>query len=174
MEKIVKLISQAKIRARIRQISARIDTDYLKILEEPLLMICVLKGAFMFAADLIREIEIPVELEFILASSYGSRMVSKGKVNLLQGFSASIKNRHILIVEDVVDTGLTLQTMINHIKSKGAKTIKTCSLLDKTQRHKYDIKIDYLGFSIPDRFVVGYGIDFNQKYRQLSYIAYVA
>lgn len=134
-------------------------------------MICVLKGAVVFMADLIREVKIPVDIDFMAVSSYGSSTSSSGVVRILKDLNESIENKHIIIVEDIVDTGLTLKYLVENLKSRGPASIKICTFLDKPERRKADITPDYCGYSIPDEFVVGYGLDFAEKYRNLPYVA---
>ena len=133
---------------------------------EPLL-IGVLKGAFMFTADLMRALNIPVDVDFVRVSTYGSGTTSSGRPRILQGVRSPIKGRHILIVEDIVDTGLTTRHLEGYLQRKGAASIKLCALLSKPSRRRVEATIDYLGFEIPDRFVVGYGLDYDQRYRYL-------
>ena len=162
------LISEEKIKEKIEELGAQISKDYQG---KDLLMICVLKGAVVFMADLIREVKIPVDIDFMAVSSYGSSTSSSGVVRILKDLNESIENKHIIIVEDIVDTGLTLKYLVENLKSRGPASINICTLLDKPERRKADITPDYCGYSIPDEFVVGYGLDFAEKYRNLPYVA---
>jgi len=162
------LITSAAIQARIGELGAEISRDYAG--RNPLL-IGVLKGAFMFLSDLMRSIEIPLGIEFIAISSYGAEMRTSGEVRILKDLDVAIEGRHILVVEDIVDTGLTLSYLLANLKSRGAESVKLAALLDKFERREKEVAIDYLGFPIPDKFVVGYGLDFAERYRNLPYIA---
>jgi hypoxanthine phosphoribosyltransferase len=162
------LITGDAIQARIKELGAEISRDYAG--RNPLL-IGVLKGAFIFLSDLMREIEIPLGVEFIAISSYGAEMRTSGEVRILKDLDVAIEGRHILVVEDIVDTGLTLSYLLANLKSRGAESVKLAALLDKYERREKDVPIDYLGFKIPDKFVVGYGLDFAERYRNLPFIA---
>jgi len=161
------LFSEAALAGKAKELGKIITEDYAG---EELTIIGVLKGSNVFTADLIRHIELPVILDFIAVSSYGRSTVSTGTVRLIKDLDFSIENKNILIVEDIVDTGLTLKYLMDNFQSRNPKSIKICSLLDKPERRKADIKIDYKGFDIPDEFVIGYGIDYAEKYRNLPYI----
>lgn len=125
-------------------------------------------------SDLVKEINTPVVIDFMSVSSYGSETVSSGDVKILKDTDLDLRGKHVLIVEDIIDTGLTLEHVIRYFKeSKGVKTLKTCTLLSKPERRKVNIDIDYVGFDVPDKFVIGYGLDYDQKYRNLPYIAVV-
>ncbi len=133
---------------------------------EPLL-VGVLKGAFVFMADLIRALDMPLTLDFVRVSTYGRRTESSGKPRLVQGVRSPIKGQHILVVEDIVDTGITTNYLLDYLRQKGAASVKLCALLSKPARRQVEVSVDYLGFTIPDAFVVGYGLDFDQRYRNL-------
>lgn len=162
------MISEEEIKVKIKELGAQISKDYQG---KDLLMICVLKGAVVFMADLIREVKIPLNIDFMAVSSYGSSTSSSGVVRILKDLNESIENKHVLIVEDIVDTGLTLKYLVENLKSRGPASIKICTFLDKPERRKSDIIPDYCGYPIPDEFVVGYGLDFAEKYRNLPYVA---
>ncbi|HVS80229.1 MAG TPA: hypoxanthine phosphoribosyltransferase [Pyrinomonadaceae bacterium] len=162
------LIAAAAIQTRIKELGAEISRDYAG--RNPLL-IGVLKGAFIFLSDLMRAIEIPLGIEFIAISSYGAEMRTSGEVRILKDLDVAIEGRHILVVEDIVDTGLTLSYLLANLKSRGAESVKLVALLDKFERREKVVPIDYLGFKIPDKFVVGYGLDFAERYRNLPFIA---
>jgi hypoxanthine phosphoribosyltransferase len=162
------LISAEKIQDRIRELGAEIARDYAG--RNPLL-IGVLKGAFIFLSDLMRAADLPLNVEFIAISSYGAEMRTSGEVRILKDLDVAIERRHILVVEDIVDTGLTLSYLLANLKSRGAESVKLAALLDKYERREKEVPIDYLGFKIPDKFVVGYGLDFAERYRNLPFIA---
>jgi len=164
MDKISKeiLFSRDAIQKRVREIAGQISKDYEG---RELIMIGVLKGAFIFMADLIREISIPCRIDFTRLASYGAGSDSSGKVVMTKDIETSIKGRDILIVEDILDTGLTLQYLVEWLKERNPQSLKICVLLDKRKRRKVSFEADYVGFTIDDGFVVGYGLDFNEKYR---------
>jgi hypoxanthine phosphoribosyltransferase len=164
------LISSEEIQKRIRDLGAEIARDYA---EKNPLLIGVLKGACTFLSDLMRAADIPLGVEFIAISSYGAQMRTSGEVRILKDLDVAIEGRHILVVEDIVDTGLTLNYLLANLKSRGAATVKLAALLDKRERREKEVPIDYLGFQIPDKFVVGYGLDFAERYRNLPFIAVV-
>lgn len=162
------LITSDQIQDRVRELGAEIARDYAG--SNPLL-IAVLKGACTFLSDLMRAADIPLGVEFIAISSYGSEMRTSGEVRILKDLDVAIEGRHILVVEDIVDTGLTLSYLLANLKSRGAASVKLAALLDKYERREKEVPIDYLGFPIPDKFVVGYGLDFADRYRNLPFIA---
>jgi hypoxanthine phosphoribosyltransferase len=164
------LIPQEKIEQRIRELGADIARDYAG--KNPL-MIGVLKGACTFLSDLMRAADIPLGVEFMAISSYGAEMRTSGEVRILKDLDVAVEGRHILVVEDIVDTGLTLNYLLANLKSRGAASVKLAALLDKFERREKKVPIDYLGFPIPDKFVVGYGLDFAERYRNLPYIGVV-
>ena len=162
------LIPREKIQARIEKLGAQIASDYAGL--NPLL-VGVLKGACFFLSDLMRAIDIPLGIEFMAISSYGSSTRTSGEVRIMKDLDVPIENRHILVVEDIVDTGLTLSYLLANLQSRGAASVKLAALLDKYERRQKEVKIDYLGFPIPDKFVVGYGLDYAERYRNLPFIA---
>src|SRR6266851_284859 len=162
------LFSEEMIRARIKELGAEITRDYAGL--NPLL-IGVLKGACFFLSDLLRTIDTRLSIEFMAISSYGSSTRTSGEVRIMKDLDVPIEGRHILVVEDIVDTGLTLSYLLANLESRGAASVKLAALLDKYERREKDVKIDYLGFKIPDHFVVGYGLDFAERYRNLPFIA---
>ena len=162
------LIPTEQITKRISELGAEIARDYAG--RNPLL-IAVLKGACLFLSDLMRAANIPLNVEFIAISSYGAEMRTSGEVRILKDLDVAIEGRHILVVEDIVDTGLTLSYLLANLKSRGAESVKLVALLDKYERREKEVPIDYLGFKIPDKFVVGYGLDFAERYRNLPFIA---
>jgi hypoxanthine phosphoribosyltransferase len=158
------LISKRKIATAIKRLSDEIRQDYSD--KNPLL-VGILKGSFIFMADLVRRLDFALEIDFIRLSSYGSSTRSSGKITLVHELPSRIQDRHVLVVEDIVDSGLTTSFLCDYIRQRGAASIKLCSLTDKPSRRKIPITVDYLGFSVPDAFIVGYGIDWNEKYRNL-------
>ena len=161
------LISREEIQKKIQILGAEIARDYAGL--NPLL-IGVLKGACTFLSDLMRAADIPLAVEFMAISSYGAGMRTSGEVRILKDLDVAIEGRHILVVEDIVDTGLTLSYMLANLKSRGAASVKLAALLDKFERREKEVPIDYLGFQIPDKFVVGYGLDYADRYRNLPFI----
>ena len=156
------LFSKATIQKRVRELAEQISRDYEG---RELIVIGVLKGAFIFMADLIREISIPCRADFARLASYGTGSESSGKVVMTKDIETSIKGKDILIVEDILDTGLTMQYFLEWMKERSPRSIKTCVFLDKRKRRKVSLEADYIGFTIEDGFVVGYGLDFNEQYR---------
>jgi hypoxanthine phosphoribosyltransferase len=159
------LISQDKIRQAVAKLAAEIRQDYQG--KQPLL-IGILKGSFVFMADLVRELGLPVEVDFVKLSSYGSDTETSGKVKVVQGLKTPIKGRDVLVVEDIVDTGLTVSFLMDYLRKKKPASLRLCALTDKPSRHEVPVTIDYLGFTVPDKFIVGYGIDWNEKFRHLK------
>ena len=162
------LISEADIQARVLQLAEQISSDYAD--SEELVLVGVLKGSFIFLADLSRQLTIPRVIEFIAVSSYGSGSQSSGAVRLVMDVRGNIEDRHVLIVEDIVDTGHTLNYLIGMLKSHNPASVKTCALVRKAERAEVDVDVDYLGFDIPDKWVVGYGLDYAEQNRTLPYI----
>jgi len=162
------LLSEEQIRTRITELGAQITRDYAGL--NPLL-IGVLKGACFFLSDLLRAIDTRLSIEFMAISSYGSSTRTSGEVRIMKDLDVPIEGRDILVVEDIVDTGLTLSYLLANLKSRGAASVKLVALLDKYERREKDVTIDYLGFKIPDAFVVGYGLDYAERYRNLRDIA---
>jgi len=156
------LFPKETIQKRVREMANQISKDYAG---KELILIGVLKGAFIFMADLIREINIPCRVDFARLASYGAGSESSGKVVLTKDIETSIKDKDILIVEDILDTGLTMQYFVEWLKERNPKSLKTCVFLDKRKRRKVPLEADYVGFTIDDGFVVGYGLDFNEMYR---------
>lgn len=162
------LFSEQQIQERIKELGAQITREYAGL--NPLL-IGVLKGACFFLSDLLRAIDTKLSIEFMAISSYGSSTRTSGEVRIMKDLDVPIEGRHILVVEDIVDTGLTLSYLLANLQSRGASSVKLAALLDKHERREKEVKIDYLGFEIPDHFVVGYGLDFAERYRNLPFIA---
>jgi len=171
LEKPKILITREQIAQRISELAAQIREDYRD--RNPLL-ICVLKGSFVFMSDLIRALGIPMEIDFIKVTSYGSGTTTSGKVAGFHGLKAWLGDRDILIVEDIVDTGLSMRFLIDLLRRRKPASLKVCALLDKPSRRKTPIYIDYLGFTVPDKFIVGYGLDFDEQFRYLPDVCYLA
>ncbi|RQD66903.1 MAG: hypoxanthine phosphoribosyltransferase [Tindallia sp. MSAO_Bac2] len=163
------LYREEEISEKVRELAKLIENDYKNL--DQILVVGVLKGANIFMGDLIRRINLTLEIDFIAVSSYGASTESSGVVRILKDLDVDIEGKHVLIVEDIVDTGLTLQYLTDILKRRKAASLKICTLLDKPSRRKCDLSIDYVGYEIPDRFIVGYGIDYAEKYRNLPYIA---
>ncbi len=162
------LISESQIRKRIQELGKQISADYKN---QELVLVCVLRGATLFFADLAREISLPLRFEFLQTSSYHDSTEPSDKIQFIRAGSDYVKHRHVLIVEDIIDTGRTLKFLVEHLSSLNPKTIKICTLLDKPSRREVSVPVDYSGFEIPNVFVVGYGLDHGQLYRNLPYIA---
>lgn len=155
------------ISEKVRELGARITQDYAG--KNPLI-VSVLKGSYVFMADLTREIDTPCNIDFMVVSSYGMGAKTSGEVQIIKDIEQQIDGRDLLIVEDILDSGVTLNYLMTVLKARGANSIKLCTLLSKPDRRKIDVDVDYLGFEIPDEFVVGYGLDYAEKYRNLPYI----
>jgi len=163
------LIPQAEIQNRIRTLAAEIERDYPA--GEEIHLVAVLKGGFMFMADLVRAMSERVTMDFMAVSSYGKGTSSSGQVRVLKDLDSNLEGRHVIVVEDIVDTGLTLHYLQDLLKARAPKSMKTACLLSKPSRRKVDVQVDYIGFTIEDHFVVGYGLDYAEKYRNLPHIA---
>jgi hypoxanthine phosphoribosyltransferase len=163
------LLTREQIQERVRQMAQQIERDYPP--GEPIHLVAVLKGAFMFLADLIRAMRRPVTVDFIAVSSYGSRSRSSGEVRLVKDVDDSLEGRHIILVEDIVDTGLTLAYLQEILLARSPRSLRTACLLSKPAGRQIEPRVDYVGFEIPDQFVVGYGLDHAEQYRQLPYVA---
>jgi hypoxanthine phosphoribosyltransferase len=163
------LLSADAIARRIREMAAEIERDYPT--DAPIHLICVLKGGFVFVSDLVRAMGPRVTIDFIALSSYAKGTTSSGEVRLLKDLDAALSGRDVIIVEDIVDTGLTLSYLQEILKARGPKSLKTACLLSKPSRRKVDVAVEYIGFTIDDHFVVGYGLDFAERYRNLPHIA---
>ena len=162
-------ISAQEIQARVRELAAEIRRDH----PDGVHFVCVLKGAFVFLSDLVRAFDGPVTLDFMALSSYGNSTRSSGQVQVLKDLGSGIEGRDVVIVEDIVDTGLTLAYLQEILRARAPRSLRTACLLSKPSRRKTDVKVDYIGFTIEDKFVVGYGLDYAEKYRHLPYIAVV-
>ena len=163
------LIDEATLQKRVRELANAIETDYVD--KEDLLLICVLKGGYMFLADLSRALQRPHELDFMAISSYGKSTESSGAVQIIMDLKAPIVDRHVLIVEDIIDSGRTLHYLRRTLLARAPASLRICILLSKPARREVDVPVEYTGFEIPAEFVVGYGLDFAEKYRNLPFIA---
>ncbi len=161
------LLTEEQIAEKVKELGAILDEEYK---DKNPLVICVLKGAVMFMADLLRHMNVRCEMDFMAVSSYGASTESSGVVRILKDLDTSVQNRHVLIVEDIMDSGLTLSRLVELLKHRDAASVKVVTLLNKPERRKVDISPDYSGFTIPDEFVVGYGLDYAEAYRNLPYI----
>lgn len=171
INKIKTLIDEEKLNKKISEIAKKISGDYIN---EEIVLVCILKGAAYFAIDLSKKItNDDIIIDFMKVSSYGSQTESSGKINFKLDLSENIENKNVIIVEDIIDTGITLNYLYNHLKSKNPKSLKLCVLLDKKERRIQGIDVDYIGFEIENKFVVGYGLDYDEKYRNLPYIGYI-
>lgn len=164
------LINRHEIEATVNRLADEIGKDYQD--KNPIL-ISILKGSFIFLADLIRHLDLPLEIEFIRLSSYGQGKESSGKIEMVQGLGIEVKGRHVLVVEDIIDTGLTTSFLLDCLRQQEPSSVKLCALTSKPSRRKFPIHIDYLGFTVPDRFLVGYGLDYNEKFRNLPDICFI-
>jgi len=164
MENLTVFLSRDLIREKVDELATRIREDYRGTTP---LLVGALKGSFIFMSDLIRALDMPLEVDFISVSSYGSGQESSGRIELRQDLKTPAADRDILLVEDIIDTGLTSSFIMENLRRKNPSSLRICSLLDKPSRRRTDISIDYLGFTVPDKFIVGYGLDFNELYRHL-------
>ena len=162
------LVEAEALQSRVRELAAEISRDYRG---RDLLLVCVLKGAVFFASDLMRQLEVPCELDFMAVASYGSVTDSSGVVRILKDLEAPIEGRNVLIVEDIVDSGLTLQYLLRSLGARNPASVEVCALLTKPERRKVDLPVRYVGFEIANRFAIGYGLDHGERYRNLPYVA---
>lgn len=169
-ERVRELISEADVEARIAELGEQISKDYEG---ESVYLLCILKGGVFFTTELAKRISVPVSLDFMSVSSYGAQTQSSGEVRILKDLDTSIEGKNVLVVEDIIDTGRTLSYLLDILKQRNPKSLKLCALLDKPERRVSEVAVDYKGFQIPDEFVVGYGMDYDQKYRNLPYIGVV-
>lgn len=164
------LFPRAEIEATVKRLAVQISADYRG---KDLLIIGVLKGSFVFMADLVRQLDFPLEMDFIRLSSYGSGKQTSGKVKVVGGIGSAIRDRHVLVIEDIIDTGITVAFLMDYLKKKKPVSLRLCALTDKPSRRREPVKIDYIGREIPDKFIVGYGLDYDEKYRNLPDICYI-
>ena len=169
-DKIRVLLSEEEVDKKIEEIGARISKDYQG---KAVHMICILKGGIFFTCELAKRISVPVSMDFMSVSSYGADTKSSGVVKIIKDLDEPLDGKDVLIVEDIIDSGRTLSYLIEIFKKRNPRSVRLCTLLDKPERRVTDVKVDYVGFNIPDKFVVGYGLDYNQKYRNLPYIGVV-
>ena len=169
-ENIVTMLDQAAIAQRVAELGAQITAEYK---DRPLVLIVVLKGSFVFSADLARAIDLPLRIDFLGVRSYGEGTESSGVVQITQDLSRPIEGEDVIIVEDIVDTGLTVAHLVDLLRTRQPRSVKICSLLHKPARARVHVAVDYLGFTIEDKFVIGYGLDFAERYRNLPYIGVV-
>jgi hypoxanthine phosphoribosyltransferase len=162
------LVQPDDLQRRVKELGAEISEEYAG---KDLLLICVLKGAVFFLSDLMRQIDVPCEVDFMAVASYGDATDSSGVVRILKDLDAPIEGRHVLIVEDIVDSGLTLQYLMRNLKARGPASLEVCALLTKPARRKAEVGAKYIGFEIPNRFVIGYGLDHAERHRNLPYVA---
>lgn len=164
------MIGKEQLQRRIAELGAEISQDYKG---ESILAVCVLKGAVIFMSDLIREFNVDTKIDFMAVSSYGASTASSGVVRILKDLDSNIAGENLLIVEDIIDSGLTLKYLKDYLLARNPKSLKICTLLDKPERRAAKVKADYVGFTIENKFIVGYGLDYNQMYRNLPYISYL-
>ncbi len=169
-EHIKVLLSEEEVDSRIQAIGEQISKDYAG---KQVHLVCVLKGGSFFMCELAKRISVPVSLDFMSVSSYGSDTKSSGVVKIVKDLDESLKDKDVIVVEDIVDSGRTLSYLLEMLRDRGPKSLRLCTLLDKPERRVVDVKVDYTGFAIPDEFVVGYGLDYDQRYRNLPYIGIV-
>ena len=162
--------TEQQLADKVAELGARITEDYR---DKNPLIVSVLKGSYVFMADLTRKIDTPCNVDFMVVSSYGKGTKTSGEVQIIKDIEQPIDGRDLLIVEDILDSGVTLSYLMQVLKARGAKSIRLCTLLSKPARHRVDVPVDYLGFEIPDEFVVGYGLDYDQRYRNLPYIGVI-
>jgi hypoxanthine phosphoribosyltransferase len=169
MESIIKevLLSEETLSKRIKELGEEITNDYK---DKDLVVIGILKGAVIFMSELVKNIKMPITIDFMAVSSYGKSTISTGEVRIIKDLDFSVEGKDLLIVEDIIDTGLTLNYLSELLKKRGANSVKVCTLLDKPDRRTIGVNVDYLGFEIPDEFVVGYGLDYAEQYRNLPFV----
>ncbi len=169
-DKINVMFTEEQITDRIKELGAQISKEYEG---KELTLICILKGASVFACELAKRITVPVQMEFMRVSSYGNETVSSGVVKIIQDLDEPIRGKNVIVVEDIIDTGRTMHYLLEILQHRGPETLKLCTLLDKPDRRVTEVKMDYNGFVIPDEFIVGYGLDYAERYRNLPYIGVV-
>ena len=167
IEKVV--FTEEEIRAKIRELGQRITEDY-KDAKDTIYCVGILKGAVVFYTDLVREIDLPVHFDFMIASSYGNGTSTSGTVKILKDLDYDVEGKHLIIIEDIIDSGTTMNYLMKYFRERKPKSVKLCALLSKPSRRTVDVSIDYCGFEIPDEFIVGYGLDYAEKYRNLPFI----
>ncbi|MCL2341706.1 MAG: hypoxanthine phosphoribosyltransferase [Firmicutes bacterium] len=170
MESIKVLIDEETLQSKVAELAEQIMKDYAG---KEVTLICILKGSMFFTVDLARRLKNVVNIDCIMASSYGENTISSGEVEIKLDLKNSIEGQDVIVVEDIIDTGNTLAYLLEHLQKKNPKTLKLCALLSKPERREVEIDVNYIGFEIPNKFVVGYGLDFNEEYRNLPYIGYL-
>ena len=170
MEDVKVLIDEEKLQKRVEEIAKQIEEEYKG---KEITLICILKGSIFFTVDLAKKINGDVKLEFIRVSSYGEGTESTGEIKMKLDLKDSIQGKDVIVIEDIIDTGRTLSYLMEYLKMKKPNSVKLCALLDKPDRRVVDVKVDYTGFQIPDKFVIGYGLDFDERYRNLPYVGYI-
>lgn len=170
MEEYVKevLVSEEQIRTRVKELGEQITKDYEG---KDILVVGILKGSVIFMSELVQNIGKPVKMDFMSVSSYGQSSISTGDVKIKMDLEYSLKDKHVLIVEDIIDTGYTLEFLVENLQDRGAASVKICTFLDKVDRREVDIPVDYIGYEVPDEFIVGYGLDYAEMYRNLPFVA---
>jgi len=169
-EKIKVMISEEEVNKKIVEIADKINEEFEG---QEVHLICILKGSVFFTCELAKRITSPVEIEFMSVSSYGSGTTSSGVVRIVNDLGSSIEGKNVIVIEDIIDSGRTLNYLLENLKTRNPKNLKLCTLLDKPERRVVEVAVDYVGFEIPDEFVVGYGLDYDQKYRNLPYVGFV-
>lgn len=167
---LTELISEDEINQRIKELGKEITE---KFNGEKVYLVCILRGSLIFAAELAKRIELPMEIDFMQVSSYGSQTKTSGVININKDLEKDICNENVIIVEDIIDSGNTLSKLIELFKSRNPKTLTLCTLLDKPERRESFVNVDYVGFTVPDKFIVGYGLDYDQRFRNLPYVAFI-
>ncbi len=165
-----KMYTEEQIAARVKELGAQITEDF-KDKEEDIIVICLLKGSILFMADLCRSIELPLKMDFMSVSSYGDDFISSREVKIVKDLDENIMGKHVIVVEDIIDSGLTLKKVMKILGNRDPKSISLCTLLNKDARREADVKVQYIGFNIEDEFVLGYGLDYKQEYRNIPYVA---
>ena len=167
---LTELISEDEINQRIKELGKEITE---KFSGEKVYLVCILRGSLIFAAELAKRIELPMEIDFMQVSSYGSQTKTSGVININKDLEKDICDENVIIMEDIIDSGNTLSRLIELFKSRNPKTLTLCTLLDKPERRESFVNVDYVGFTVPDKFIVGYGLDYDQRFRNLPYIAFI-
>ena len=161
------LVSEQQLKDKVAQLGAQISQDYA---DKDLVLVSILKGAVVFMADLMRAVTIPCSIDFMVVSSYGAGTTTTGLVKIIKDLDSDLSGKDVLIVEDILDTGVTLSNLVPMLKMRNPNSVRICAILDKPSRRRADIQADYIGFQVPDEFVVGYGLDYDEKYRNLPYV----
>lgn len=169
-ETIRQMFTEEQVTSKIAELAAQINED---MKGEPVIVVTILKGACFFACDLAKRLTMPVSMDYMMVSSYGNGTVSSGQLRIKKDLEENIEGKNVIVVEDIVDSGRTLKYLKQDLKDRGAKSVKVCALLSKPARHEVEVDVEYIGYEIPDEFVVGYGLDYAQKYRNLPYIGVV-